>query len=286
MIYYIYRYGLTRKATFVTCLYETVIEQVRVRCSCSSLLHSRHPPFEGFFPQIFGLSSLHKKACLLQPKALLLFRKEALKLLCNEHKDHCSPGARPAPCHCHTGMEQMVQKHRNAVCTRLCNSYSPASLPEDCSSQQSGLALVLTDLNVHRGCGFCHFSAFYSLSEPWDVQGVLHRANLCLGAHKACFISQGKWKSISKRTYLLHQLGYSYIHNLHLSARTTNKRCMTSVRAHHVLHQSVFMLHWQRAMALAVLISKKPDAARSEIPRLLQPLLHGSWQAALAGTSA
>lgn len=101
MIYYIYRYGLTRKATFVTCLYETVIEQVRVRCSCSSLLHSRHPPFEGFFPQIFGLSSLHKKACLLQPKALLLFRKGALKLLCNEHKDHCSPGARPVPCHCH-----------------------------------------------------------------------------------------------------------------------------------------------------------------------------------------
>lgn len=102
-----------------------------------------------------------------------------------------------------TGMEQMLQKHRSAVCKRLCNSYSPASLPEDCSSQQSGLALVLTDLNVHRGCGFCHFSAFYSLSEPWDVQGVLHRANLCLGAHKACFISQGKWKSISKRTNLL-----------------------------------------------------------------------------------
>lgn len=95
---------------------------------------------------------------------------------------------------------------------------------------------------------------FILLSEPWDVLGVLHRANLRLGAHKACFISQGKWKRVSMRTNLhspgeAHQLGCSYIHSLHVSVRTTNNRCMTSVRPHHVLHQSVFVLHWQRALS-------------------------------------
>lgn len=31
-------------------------------------------------------------------------------------------------------------------------------------------------------------------------------------------------------------------------------------------------------MALAVLVSRKPDGARSDIQRLHQPLLHASWR--------